>query len=349
MNRRSLIRSIPEIAFLLLFGGGLALGGGAALAGIPKLLDALTPDMSAQAGEKAAETPDTGEAPGPSAHGVVRLVVPGFTESRFTPQVLYPVTAQPKPGWLVEAMREARSGPPPALRGTRPVIAICIDDLGEDLAGTDKAMALPKEVALSFLPFADATPFLAEATARSGHLVLAHVPMQALNGADPGPMGLKPGMTAAEIGGRLAWNLARVPGAAGINNHEGSLFTADAKALAPVMVMLRARHLFFFDSRTSAQTEGAKTAQAAGVMAAERDVFLDDDPNPPAVRAELDRLAEAAKRNGAAIAIGHPHDVTLRLLANWLAEDHGVTLVPLDEAIRRKAARDYALAASPSP
>ena len=30
-------------------------------------------------------------------------------------------------------------------------------------------------------------------------------------------------------------------------------------------------------------------------------------------------LAREAKRSGVAIAIGHPHDVTLRLLAAWLA------------------------------
>ena len=107
------------------------------------------------------------------------------------PQVLYPVRASPLPDWLTQAIGEARSGPPPALRGVhdvapvraRPVIAICIDDLGEDLAGTDKAMALPQSVALSFLPYAETTPFLAEAAARKGHLVLAHVPMEALGAA----------------------------------------------------------------------------------------------------------------------------------------------------------------------
>jgi polysaccharide deacetylase 2 family uncharacterized protein YibQ len=229
------------------------------------------------------------------------------------------------------------------------VIAICIDDLGQDLAGTDKAMALPKDIALSFLPFADTTPFLAEAAQRGGHLVLAHVPMQAMNGADPGPMALKPGMAAAEIASRLGWNLARVPGLVGINNHEGSLFTADAKNLAPVMAILRARHLFFFYSRTSAESAAVEAARRARVMTAARDVFLDDDPQPQAVQAQLDRLEGEAKRNGVAIAIGHPHDATLKLLAKWLAEDHGVTLVPLDEAIRRKAEAEYAVASLPSP
>jgi polysaccharide deacetylase 2 family uncharacterized protein YibQ len=169
--------------------------------------------------------------------------------------------------------------------------------------------------------------------------------MQALNGKDPGAMGLKPGMAAEEIARRLGWNLARVPAAVGINNHEGSRFTADAQALAPVMATLRARHLFFFDSRTGPQSAVAAAARAAGVTTAARDIFLDDDQHPAAVSAELEMLAREAKRTGVAIAIGHPHDVTLKLLAKWLAQDHGVTLVPLDEAIRKKAERAMTFAA----
>src|SRR6266702_4421694 len=163
MIRESLIRRLPEIAFALLFGGGLVLGGDAALAGLPKFLDAAVPGMAAQA-----------SASDGLAHGVARFAFPqGFAESRFTPQLLYPVATTPRPDWLVAAMAKSDT---PAAPARRPVIAICIDDLGEDLAGTDKAMALPKEVALSFLPYAETTPFLAEAAAKKGHLVLAHVP-----------------------------------------------------------------------------------------------------------------------------------------------------------------------------
>ena len=336
MSRESLIRRLPQFAFALLFGGGLALSGGAALAGLPRLVDAMTPDMAAQAGVVSGAS---------RVQNVVRLALAGgFDQSHFAPQVLYPVPTRPKPDWLVQAMQTAATRPPPAAAPRRPVIAICIDDLGEDLAGTDKAMALPREVALSFLPYADSTPFLAQAAGRRGHLVLAHVPMQALNGRDPGPMGLKPGMTADEIARRLGWNLARVPGLVGINNHEGSRFTADAQALAPVMATLRARHLFFFDSRTGPQSAVTAAARTAGVRTAARDIFLDDDQNPNAISAELEMLAREARRSGVAIAIGHPHDATLRLLAAWLAQDHGVTLVPLDEAIRLKAERGAAIA-----
>ena len=339
MDRGDLIRRhLPEIAFAALFGAGLVLGGNAALAGLPEFVAAALPGMAAQAGISDG-----------LAHGVARLAVPqGFEESRFGPQVLYPIAQNPMPAWLVEAIREGSGSAPPHLRGVpndmpgeasnvrRAVIAICIDDLGEDLAGTDKAMALPREVALSFLPYADTTPFLAEAAARRGHLVLAHVPMQAVGGENPGPMTLKSGMASDEIARLLGQNLSRVPGLVGINNHEGSRFTADAVGLQPVMATLKARHLFFFDSRTGPDSQVESMARAAGVMTAGRDVFLDDDQSAVAVSAELETLAREAKRTGVAIAIGHPHDVTLKLLAAWLAKDHGVTLVPLDEAIRLK-------------
>jgi polysaccharide deacetylase 2 family uncharacterized protein YibQ len=318
-------------------GGSLWLGGGAALAGLPHFIDAAMPGMAAQA------SADDGY-----AHGIARFALPqGFDQSHYAPQVLYPVAQTPFPQWLTEAMGAAHLARPPQTQGVaaRPVMAICIDDLGEDIAGTDKAMALPKEVAMSFLPYAETTPFLAEAAARRGHLILAHVPMQAMGPSDPGPMALKSDMTAAEIARRTTWNLSRVPGLAGINNHEGSRFTADANAFAPVAAALKARHLFFFDSRTGPQSKAGAVAAAYGVMTAGRDIFLDDDQSAANVNAQLEALAHEAKRTGIAIAIGHPHDVTLKLLAAWLAKDHGVTLVPLDEAIRLKSGRQTAIAA----
>ena len=217
------------------------------------------------------------------------------------------------------------------------MIAICIDDLGEDIAGTDKAMALPKQVALSFLPYAETTAFLASEAARKGHEVLAHVPMEAVGAIDPGPMALKTG--APDIAGRLAWNLSRVPGLSGINNHEGSKFTADAAALTPVAEVLAARHLFFFDSRTGPDSKVVAVAHMFGVASAGRDIFLDDVASEAAIAQQLDALVAHAKQTGVAIAIGHPHDLTLKLLAAWLAQDHGVTLVPLSEAMRLKTER----------
>lgn len=324
MDPQSLIRRVCDAAFVALLAGGVATGGSAALAGLPRFMEAALPGMAAHA------RPDEG------ARGQARFVLAeGFAQSRYAPQVLYPVTAHPFPDWLTR--------PPAAPR--RPVIAIVIDDLGEDLAGTDRAMMLPKDVALSFLPYPETTPFLAEAAAKRGHLILAHVPMQPLSGSTHAPMTLNPNMTADEITRRLNWNLARVPAIAGINNHEGSRFTADAPALTPVMAALKSKGLFFFDSRTSPGSRAERVAADMGVMSAGRDIFLDDVPGEAEVAAQLKALVREAKRTGVAIAIGHPRDATLKLLKTFLAEDHGVTLVPLDEAMRQKTSRGLTLAA----
>jgi len=226
---------------------------------------------------------------------------------------------------------------------TIPAIAICIDDMGGDAGGTAKAMALPRDVTLSFLPYAAATPALALQSKEMGHEVLAHVPMEPIGPSDPGPKALKIG--AADNVDRLAWALARVPGLSGINNHEGSKFSGDAASLVPVVQMLSERRLFFFDSRTIGRSQIVRVSHQHGVESAGRDVFLDNVLTDAAVKARLNELADKAKKSGIAIAIGHPHGVTLRVLASWLAEDHGVRLVPVSEAIRLKTERSQLLAA----
>ncbi|HWA90332.1 MAG TPA: divergent polysaccharide deacetylase family protein [Rhizomicrobium sp.] len=217
-----------------------------------------------------------------------------------------------------------------------PAIAIVIDDLGEDVAHTRQAMALPSQVALAFLPYPRWTPALAREAGRGGHEVLVHVPMQALGEADPGPMALTTALPRAEILRRLDWALARVPGFVGINNHEGSRFTADADALAPVMARLAERKVFFFDSRTTPDTQIVPMARAYGVSSAGRDVFLDNVATIDAVDASLHALEAKARAQGTAIAIGHPHQITLDAVAYWIAHRDGFALVTLREAMRRK-------------
>lgn len=316
---------LPAIGFALLFGCGMVFGGNAVLSALPEFLD-----IALSAAHATSARAELGPAP------AYLELSQSFRPSAYSPQVLYPIYSVAYPRWLTPISFPKRAFEVAAAHDRGPAIAICIDDLGEDLAATDRAMMLPKQIALSFLPYAQTTPFLAEAAARRGHLILAHVPMQALGRQDPGPMALRITMSNDEIARRLAWNLARVPSLAGINNHEGSLFTSDADSLAPVAAILRARHLFFLDSRTGPVSKVEEVASAYGVLSASRDIFLDDSVAPAAIKQELAALIETAQRNGVAIAIGHPHDATLAILASWLKLDHGVRLIALDEAMRIK-------------
>jgi hypothetical protein len=303
-----------------------AVGGSSALAGLGKFAEAITPSIAAQASDE------------PISPDRKLLMSDLYPPSQPVPRNALPDKGAPQA--LQASLSQPTSGSPittPSLDGRVPVIAICIDDLGPDLPQTAKAIALPKNVTLSFLPFAPATPTMAQDAERAGHEVLAHVPMEAIGAIDPGPMTLKVG--APDIAARLTWALARVPGLSGINNHEGSKFSTDAASLTPVAEILASRHLFFFDSRTIAGSQIVRVAHRAGVASAGRDVFLDNAVSDVAITARLEELAAKARKSGVSIAIGHPHGATLRVLAAWLVKDHGVQLVPVSEAMRLKTDR----------
>ena len=227
-----------------------------------------------------------------------------------------------------------------------PRIAIVIDDLGTDVVSTHHAIALPRRVALAFLPYPQEAPALAREAGRAGHEVLVHVPMEAVAPVDPGPMALRTDLPASENLRRFDWALSRVPGYVGVNNHEGSLFTADRNALIPVVERLSDRHVFFFDSRTDADSQVVTVARAFGVASAARDVFLDNVATIDAVDAQLRALEKRAKEQGVAIAIGHPHEITLDAVAYWAAHESGFDLVPLREAIRLKTEHEVRISLS---
>jgi hypothetical protein len=125
-----------------------------------------------------------------------------------------------------------------------------------------------------------------------------------------------------------------VPGAVGVNNHEGSALTENKEAMKFLMAELKARNLFFLDSLTSPRSVAYGTAKEFGLRAAKRDVFLDNEENNPAyVRKQLEELVAIAKKHGKAIGIGHPRPTTINELRTWLAEapDKGIEIVPVSK------------------
>ncbi len=214
-----------------------------------------------------------------------------------------------------------------------PQIAIVMDDLGLDPKATRRAIALPSEVTLSFLPYGRASQGLAEEALARGHEILVHIPMEPAGDADPGPNALLTGLSSDQIASLLARQLDEFPGAIGFNNHMGSRFTTDVRALLPVMREARARGLLFLDSRTTANTLAAKIGEAAGAKTVSRDVFLDHGVGTDGLLAQLNELEDTARATGRAVAIAHPHDLTLDVLEFWVRglAGKGLTLAPISK------------------
>jgi polysaccharide deacetylase 2 family uncharacterized protein YibQ len=212
-----------------------------------------------------------------------------------------------------------------------------IDDLGHDVRAARRAVGLPARLTLAFLPYGHALPELTAAAAARGHDVFLHLPMEPEGSDDPGPNAILTALDPAEVARRLAWAFARVPTAVGVNNHMGSRATRDPGLMLATLGEVRRRRLVFVDSRTSPASVAGGVAARLGVPHAVRDVFLDNDPSPEAVRARLADAERVARRNGRALAIGHPYPSTLAALAEWLPEARarGLELVTARELIAR--------------
>lgn len=222
---------------------------------------------------------------------------------------------------------------------SRPALTIVIDDLGWDRAAGERALALPKAVTVAILPGAPASSTLAELAVRSGHEVMLHQPMEALDARWPGPGALGLEHDTGELRARLAENLAALPHRAGVSNHMGSRLTAEARAMNAVMQELAGRDLYFLDSRTTADTVALQAARAHDIPATRRDVFLDVAIDDVRIDRALSEALNLAEERGHALAIGHPHEATLRVLEARMAEiEQRVELVPVSRMIKLQTA-----------
>lgn len=235
-------------------------------------------------------------------------------------------TPEKLPPWLDNAAAVAD------VEDGTPMIALVIDDLGVNKKMTAEVIRLPAPLTASFLYYADDLPRQTAAAAAAGHELLVHTPMQPVNSRfDAGPNALRIGMSDAEITENLNLMLESFSGYVGINNHMGSLFSADEHAMRTVMRTVAERGLLFLDSLTSNKSVGGEVARETGVPYAVRNVFLDNTRNENEILKQLDLLERHARRHRFAVGIGHPHKSTVGALKKWIpaAKKRGVAFVPV--------------------
>ena len=275
--------------------------------------------------------PPAGVAPPPGTTGLaLALPRPPMPAPDSAPYSAPPTPddAADLPAWRRYAL------PAPAALG-RPTISVVIDDMGVNLVQTARAVALPGPLTLSWLPYA---PHLAEqvaAGAAHGHETMLHLPVEALGRMDPGPETLRTWLPPATNLGYLKSALDKVPTAVALNQHEGSVGSLSVPLMDLVMGELRARRMAFLDSLTIPRSVALSRARAAGLPAVGRDLFIDNDPNPAAIRARLAEVEAIARQRGHAILIGHPRATTMDVLGQYLPglATHGFVLWPLSATI----------------
>ncbi|MFF6010809.1 divergent polysaccharide deacetylase family protein [Rahnella sp. R3(2024)] len=197
-------------------------------------------------------------------------------------------------------------------------LSILIDDFGYRQHEENQVLQMPKAVSVAIFPNAPDSQMMMNKAHQQGREILIHLPMAPLSKQPLEKDTLTPSMSAAEVKRIVDQAIRNIPYAIGINNHMGSAMTSSRSGMDNVMQAMNAHNLFFLDSMTIGNTQSVNAAQGTRVKVIKRNVFLDDVQNEGEIRRQFERAIQLARKNGYAIAIGHPHPATVKVLQQML-------------------------------
>lgn len=218
-------------------------------------------------------------------------------------------------------------------------LVIVIDDVGNNMDVFQKFLQLEYELTYSILPQLPLSHVTAELAHKAGHDIMLHLPMQPKEWPrfNPGNGALFLSDSEDVIKEKMKINLQSVPYVVGVNNHMGSAYTQYPPGLDVLMKILNNNNLFFMDSKTAPGDITRNTARNNNVQYISRNIFLDNFQDKEYIKGQLLKAARIARKNGRAIAIGHPYHTTYQVLSEQLPllKQEGIEITPVSEIVSR--------------
>lgn len=194
----------------------------------------------------------------------------------------------------------------------KPKLAIIIDDV--TLASqVKKIQNIGYTITMSFMPPTSRHKNSAK-IAQGLPFYMIHFPLQAQTFKFEEENTLHVGDSYEKIEKRVAQVRQWYPDALYTNNHTGSKFTSDDTSMDYLMKALKKYEFIFMDSRTTSKTVVKKYAKKYNMPYLTRNIFLDNEKDYHYIQNQLKKAIKIAKKRGYAIAIGHPHSITLKVL-----------------------------------
>ena len=214
---------------------------------------------------------------------------------------------------------------------SRPRLAIIIDDVSfsHDVQAI-KSLKMP--LTMSFLPPSPLHPDSAKLASKE-KFYMVHLPLEAMNFSACEPITLCVKDTKSVIAKRIKEIKVLFPRVHYINNHTGSRFTSNRRAVKDLISVLSKENIGFLDSRTTAQTKVPEVMKSLGREYVGRDIFLDHESDIAYIEKQIAKAIVMAKKHGSAIAIGHPRKETLQALRNSRNALKSVELVYINKVI----------------
>jgi uncharacterized protein len=267
--------------------------------------------------------------------------IPAAADPRLIEQSQYGPIPRVGPDGARPSKVYARPAQSPAAVAGSPRIALLVEGVGLDGRATEAATStLPGAITLGFAPYGAGLAGQTALARQTGHEFLLQIPMEPHDFAreNPGPHTLLADAGKAANLDNLAWLMSRFAGYAGVTGFLGGKFTADEKALAPVLHEIARRGLFYLDDGMSSQSLVMTLAPDEGLAAARADIVIDSVGEPEAIEAALARLEAIARDKGVAIGVANALPASIAAIDRFARalDAHGIALVPLSAAIASK-------------
>ena len=192
---------------------------------------------------------------------------------------------------------------------SKPKLAIIIDDVSYDYQ-MKRILEIGIPLTPSILPPTPRHPKSAK-LAKMAKTYMIHLPLEATDFYSPEDKTLKVGDSIEVIDKRISEILSLYPDVKYINGHTGSKFTSDLESMRRLVNVLQKYNINYIDSRTSPYAKSDIVSRELGVFIPKRDVFIDNKRDHTYILNQLKEAVQKSKKNGFAIAIGHPHKETL--------------------------------------
>ena len=214
-------------------------------------------------------------------------------------------------------------------------LAIIIDDCGYNSAALNILAQIDAPLTFAVIPYLPSSNSAIAKANASGKQLMIHLPMQSAGGSGAEKITILTTMTDAEIQKITRNAINAIPGAVGINNHQGSKATADSRVMRAVMGVVAGDGLFFVDSMTNPASVACDIAREYGVATSENEIFLDNSDSVAYIKGRITMAIDMA-RNKTVIAIGHARPNTAKALSEMAAEiqQSGIQLIFASQAVK---------------
>ncbi|MCZ6156124.1 divergent polysaccharide deacetylase family protein [Campylobacter ureolyticus] len=200
------------------------------------------------------------------------------------------------------------------IRNEIPKLAIIIDDVAS-YEHINEIKKINLKLTPSLMPASKDFPNTPK-IAKNLEFYMIHLPLEALNYNSNSIKTLKVNDSFEEISKEIYKIRKDFPNAKFINNHTGSKFTSNKKAVQKLLDVLDEYGFIFVDSKTISNSKVEEVLKSKNQKYIFRDVFLDNTQNLKDIENELKKAVKISKKRGFAIAIGHPKKQTLKVLNN---------------------------------